>query len=185
MEGAVRSKITAAAALVLWVVAGGPSRAADATIQQFFGDYVGRSMQAPNEPLSPRDLGIKISAHGDNGFTLAWTTVIRDTAGTRRQSYSIDFTPSDRDGIYSSAMHRDAFGHSEPLDPLQGKPYVWADINGQTLRVHALLITDDGGYEIQVYRRTLTKDGMALQFTRNRNGKELKTIYGALARKAE
>ena len=82
-------------------------------------------------------------------------------------------------------MRRDAFGHSEPLDPLKGEPYVWADIEGPTLRVHALLITDDGGYEMQVYRRTLTADGMTLEFSRNRNGKELKTIYGNLQRKAE
>jgi hypothetical protein len=47
-----------------------------------------------------------------------------------------------------------------------------------------MLITDDGGYEMQVYRRTLTDDGMSLSFSRNRNGQELKTVYGVLARKA-
>jgi hypothetical protein len=82
-------------------------------------------------------------------------------------------------------MHRDTFGHAEPLDPLKGEPYVWAGISGPTLTVHALLITNDGGYEIQVYRRTLTADGMALTFSRNRNGRELKTVYGVLGRKVE
>jgi hypothetical protein len=80
-------------------------------------------------------------------------------------------------------MHKDMFGQSEPLDPIKGEPYFWADIHGATLTVRALLIGDDGGYEIQVYRRTLTPDGMALKFTRNRNGTELKTIYGLLQRK--
>jgi len=156
--------------------------AGDQAIARFFGEYEGRSVQAPNEPLSPRDLSIKIAPHGDNGFSLEWATVIRDASGTRRQNYSIDFSPSDRTGIFASAMHRDTFGHSEPLDPLKGEPYVWADIHGSTLRVHALLITADGGYEMQVYRRTLMEDGkgLALQFSRNRNGRELKTIYGVL-----
>jgi hypothetical protein len=159
--------------------------AADREITQFIGEYVGRSIQAPNEPLSRRDLRIKIGARGQNGFTLEWTTLIHDESGSRRQSYSIDFSPSDRPGIFSSAMHRDTFGHAEPLDPLKGDPYAWAGISGPTLTVHALLITNDGGYEIQVYRRTLTTDGMALTFSRNRNGRELKTVYGVLGRKVE
>jgi hypothetical protein len=159
--------------------------AADSAITPFIGEYVGRSLQAPNEPLSPRDLSIKISPHGEQGFTLEWTTLIRDGGGERRQSYSIDFTPSARKGIFASAMQRDTFGHSGPLDPLQGEPYVWAAIKGQTLIVHAMLITDDGGYEMQVYRRTLTDSGMSLMFSRNRNGQQLKTVYGVLARKSD
>jgi hypothetical protein len=160
-----------------------PALAADSAITPFIGDYVGRSLQAPNEPLSPRDLSIKISPHGERGFTLEWTTLIHDGGGERRQTYSIDFTPSQRRGIFASAMHRDAFGHSGPMDPLQGEPYVWAAITGKTLTVHAMLITDDGGYEMQVYRRTLNADGMALSFSRNRDGQKLKTVYGVLARK--
>jgi hypothetical protein len=159
--------------------------AADSDITRFVGEYVGRSLQAPNEPLSPRDLSIKISPHGEKGFTLEWTTLIRTSGGEKHQSYSIDFAPSERTGIFSSAMHRDTFGHAEPLDPLKGEPYVWADISGPTLTVHALLITDDGGYEMQVYQRTLTASGMSLKFSRNRNGQELKTVFGVLARKAE
>jgi hypothetical protein len=184
----MHGRIGVGAALLLCVIgvlgAAAASAAADPALEPFFGEYVGRSIQAPNEQLSPRDLSITISRRDDNGFTLVWTTVIHDAAGARRQSYSVHFLPSARAGIFSSAMRHDIFGHAEPLDPLKGEPYVWADIHGPTLRVHALLIADDGGYEIQVYRRTLTSDGMTLQFSRNRNGRELKTIYGALTRKA-
>jgi hypothetical protein len=184
-EATMQGRIWVRVALFFGVLgAAAPSMAADPALEPFFGEYVGRSIQAPNEPLSPRDLGIKISRRGDNGFTLTWTTVIHDAAGARRQSYSVRFVPSARDGIFSSAMRHDMFGHTEPLDPLRGEPYVWADIHGPTLRVHALLIVDDGGYEIQVYQRTLTDDGMTLQFSRNRNGRELKTISGTLTRKA-
>jgi hypothetical protein len=180
----MRKLVVAGFAFVLGLaIASGHVAAADSAITPFIGEYVGRSLQAPNEPLSPRDLSIKIGPHGERGFTLEWTTLIRDGGGERHQSYSIDFTPSERKGVFSSAMHRDAFGHSEPLDPLKGEPYVWAAISGQTLTVHALLITDDGGYEMQVYSRTLTASGMSLKFSRNRNGQELKTVYGALARK--
>jgi hypothetical protein len=183
--GLVPSKIIAGVLIIGALIAARAAGAADEGVAQFFGNYVGRTITAPDGSLSPRDLSIEIKPHGDNGFLLAWTTVIRDASGTRHRAYSIAFTPSTRTGIFASAMRRDAFGHSEPLDPLKGEPYVWADIEGPTLRVHALLITDDGGYEMQVYRRTLTADGMTLEFSRNRNGKELKTVYGNLQRKAE
>jgi hypothetical protein len=170
---------------VLLAAAAFPAVAApDPAIAPFIGEYVGRTIQAPNEPLSPRDLATKIEAKGDDGFTLEWTTVIRDARGARRQAYSIEFSPSARQGTFSSAMRRDMFGHSEPLDPLKGDPYVWAHVDGATLTVRALLINDDGGYEIQVYRRTLTPSGLSLAFTRNRDGTQLKTIYGVLDRVA-
>jgi hypothetical protein len=181
----VPSKIIAGVLILGALIAARSADAADQAVAQFFGDYVGRSIASPDGSLSPRDLSIEIKPYGDSGFRLAWTTVIRDASGPRHRAYSIAFIPSARSGIFASAMRRDAFGHSEPLDPLRGEPYVWADIEGRTLRVHALLITDDGGYEMQVYRRTLTADGMTLEFSRNQNGKELKTIYGDLQRKAE
>jgi len=164
------------------VVVASPSSAADAALSQFFGEYVGHATQAPNEPLAPRDLSIKIRPHGSDSFTLEWTTVILRADGPKRQSYTVDFSPSERRNIYSSAMHRDLFGQSEPLDPLKGDPYLWARINDRTLTVYAMLIADDGGYEMQIYERTLTEGGMLLKFSRNRNGRELKTITGLLSR---
>ena len=158
------------------------AQAADAALQQFFGAYVGHATQAPNEPLMPRDLATKISPHGRNGFTLEWTTVIYRADGPARRSYAVNFAPSDRPGIFASAMRSDVFGQSEPLDPLKGDPYLWAQLGGQTLTVHAMLITDDGGYEMQTYERTLAEGGMVLRFSRNRNGKELKTVIGKLKR---
>jgi hypothetical protein len=150
--------------------------AADSEISRFVGEYIGRSVQAaPHEVLLPRDLTIKISLHEENGFTLEWTTLILDRRGERLQSYSIDFSPTSRAGIFSTAR---------ASDPLKVEPYVWASISGPTLIVHELLVTDDGGYEMQIYQRTLTAHGMKLQFFRNRNGQQLKTINGMLARKA-
>jgi hypothetical protein len=161
-----------------------PALAAGAPIEQFFGSYVGNISQAPNEPLMPRDLATKISAHGENGFTLEWTTVIYRADGPKRQSYEVNFSPSDRPGIFSSEMRSDLFGQSEPLDPLKGDPYLWARLGGRTLTVHAMLITDDGGYEMQTYERTLAEGGLILKFSRNHNGREMRAIIGKLKRVA-
>jgi len=149
-------------------------------IKDFFGQYIGRTISVMGEGLSSRDLNVAIKPH-KKGFTLDWTTVTRKADGTTKsKSYSINFQGTNRAGIYASAMRNDVFGNAVPLDPLKGDPYVWAGIDGETLTVHAMLITDDGGYEMQVYDRTLTEDGMLLRFSRIRDGQQLKLITGTL-----
>jgi hypothetical protein len=156
--------------------------AAGTGLDRFFGDYTGRSIQAgPGQDLEPRDLDVKISPHG-KGFAIEWTTVIYRATGPTRKTYSVEFGRSGRDGIFTSAMRRDVFGHEEPLDPMKGEPYVWARLAGSTLTIFALLITDEGGYEIQTYDRTLTDDGLELRYTRDRDGKVLPPVIGSLKR---
>ena len=77
-------------------------------------------------------------------------------------------------------MKKNVFGKSVPLDPIKGEPYVWARIHGKTLTVHAMMVTDDGVYEMQVYDRTITGNGMDLKFSRVRDGKTPKLITGSL-----
>ena len=74
------------------------------------------------------------------------------------------------------------FGHFTPLDPMAGEPYLWAHLSDDTLTVQALLITEDGGYEIQTYERRLAPHGLDLTFSRVADGKVLKTISGVLRR---
>jgi hypothetical protein len=80
-------------------------------------------------------------------------------------------------------MRKDLFGQAVPLDPLEGDPYVWARIDGDTLSVHALLITETGGYELQAYNRTLIEGGLRLEYSRVRDGKVLRTVTGVLTRR--
>ena len=67
-------------------------------------------------------------------------------------------------------------------DPMKGDPYVWSRVVGDTLTVYALLIDEDGGYEMQEYNRTLTEKGLHLEYERVRNGEKLKTITADLIR---
>lgn len=170
------------AALALAATCPRPLLAADRPLADFFGTYAGQSISETADGLSPRDLNVAIKPWKKDGFTLDWTTVIHARDGTRRQSYSINFQPSPRPGIYSSAMRNDMFGGEAPLDPLKGGPFVWARIDGGTLTVNSLTITDEGGYEIQTFGRTLTPDGMRLRFSRVRNGETLREIDGVLRR---
>ncbi len=154
----------------------------DIPIDEFFGSYKGSSISENGEGLSARDIGVVIRAR-ERGFTLAWSTITHKANGkTKNKQYSIDFTSTGRKSIYASAMKTNKFGARVPLDPLKGEPYVWARIEDNTLTVYALLITDEGDYEMQTYNRTLTRDGMELEFLRIFDGKKLKRITGSLTR---
>ncbi|NKB59921.1 MAG: hypothetical protein GKS00_26725 [Alphaproteobacteria bacterium] len=156
--------------------------AADRKIEDFYGEYAGRSVSASADSLKTRDINVEIKSIR-HGFNVAWTTVtLRKGAKATRKSYSIDFRKTKRGGIYQSVMRKDVFGNRAPNDPMKGDPYVWSRIRGDTLSVYALIVTDEGSYDMQVYNRTLTANGMALDFKRFLEGQEVKSITGELQR---
>ena len=151
--------------------------------ERFIGEYQGQAVTDTGGVVTDRDLEVVIGAL-DPGFSVSWTSVTRRADGrVKRKQYSIDFRPSRRKGVYESAMRKDLFGNRTPLDPMRGDPYVWARINGDTLSVFSLLITDDGGYDMQVYHRTLVEGGIALRYSRFAEGEQLRTVEGLLRRR--
>ncbi len=172
-------------AILLAIWAGAAAAQETRRISDYYGSYVGQSISDNGAGLSARDLSVTIKPTKE-GFNLTWITVIHRPDGkSSHKSYSIDFTKTPRQGIWGSAMRSDAFGGRRPVDPLrEDVPFVWATLRGATLTVNALLIIQDGGYELQTYERTLIKEGMKLTFTRLRNGERLKQITGMMSRVA-
>lgn len=145
---------------------------ANADFARFVGAYSG-SAQIENES---RDMSVAIAKAG-KGFKVKWKSVTHKSDGrVKEKEYAINFLPTARAGIYSSAMGVDVFGNAVPLDPLKGDPYVWGRIRGDTLTVFSLLIDAGGGYEMQEYHRTLASGGLDLEYKRIRNGRNLKKI---------
>ncbi|HEY5700605.1 MAG TPA: hypothetical protein VIT83_00780 [Gammaproteobacteria bacterium] len=168
--------------LVVFLLAGFGAEAAAQSYKKFIGEYEGSGVVDPHGAVQTRDLKVKIS-DANNGFRVNWISVSRNKGGkTKRKSYTVEFQSSSRDGIYSAAMRTDLFGNRVPLDPLAGDPYVWARIDGDVLFVYAMLINDEGGYEMQVYERTLTATGIDLTYYRVRDGEILRTITAELKR---
>ena len=175
--------MTLRAVWIAFVFVLGVANAQAASVDDFFGRYMGRSISSTETGLTKRDLSVVIEKRKNGGFHLEWTTLTHKKDGrVKRKAYAINFTASEREGIYASAMRRDTFGNRVPLNPLKGEPYVWARINADTLTVYAMIITEDGGYEVQVYERTRTTKGMDLRFSRLRNGVPLKEITGTLVK---
>ncbi|MBT6273876.1 MAG: hypothetical protein HOI95_07060 [Chromatiales bacterium] len=149
-------------------------------IEQFYGQFDGHAVSAGGGEISPRDISVTLKAY-KKGFSLAWVTVIKRANGTsKRKAYSVKFVPSATDRVYASAMRTNVFGKAVPMDPLKGDPYMWATMDGATLTVHALVITEEFGYEMQTYARTRTADGMELVFNRVRDNRQLKEVRASL-----
>ncbi len=159
-----------------------PVHATPDHIKSFFGNYTGSGAEVVGEGLSERDLNLVVKPFKEDGFTLIWTSVLRKKDGRlKKRSHLINFRPVlNRKGIYTAEMRRTPSGLPAPLDPINGDPYVWAGVQDKLLVVHTFYITDDGGYEIHVYTRKLTQDGMSLHWERVRDGKKLKLITAKL-----
>lgn len=160
-----------------------PSVGQAASIDPFVGVYHGITIEHAENELQARDLDVTIEKT-ERGFTVDWATVIHKEDGREKNvSLSIEFYTTERPEIYGSAMRSGLFGKRVPNDPLKGEPFFWARIVGKTLTIHALYITDEGGYEMQVYERKLDDEGnMDLIFSRFRDGKQIRDITGKLTR---
>ena len=147
-----------------------------ADFDRFVGHYSGSAQVENNGTTSKRDMSVNIDAT-DEGFEVNWKSISHKADGRiKEKEYTINFLPTQRGGIYSSAMGVNVFGNPIPLDPMKGDPYVWSRITGDTLTVFSLLIDDRGGYEMQEYNRTVVPGGLDLEYERIRNGEKLKSI---------
>jgi hypothetical protein len=66
-------------------------------------------------------------------------------------------------------------------DP-RGDGLSWAAINGQTMSVHVIRITESGGYVVQTYNRTLEGTGMRLQFINVADGEPQREVDARLVK---
>lgn len=159
-----------------------PLQVLAAEVDAFLGSYVGQAVSESGGEISARDIAVEIRGR-DKGFTLKWSTVTKRKDGRlKRKAYEVNFVRSKKDNVYASAMRKNLFGKAVPMDPLKGDPFVWATIDGATLTVHALIITEDHGYEMQTYARTRTDKGLDLMFHRVRDGERLRDVNGTLVK---
>ena len=150
-------------------------------IAAFFGQWSGTGVSESAISLyfrlTTRDLDVEVRAAGA-GFELSWTTVQRQSGDPTnptpvRKATVIRFAPSGRPNVWRAV---------DSSDPLLDERYAWARIKGQTLTVHTLVIGEDGGYDMQVYDRTLTPFGMELEFVAFRDGEERRNASGRLVK---
>ena len=151
-------------------------------IEPFLGSYTGSTVVEESGVELKRNLDVKIS-ETDEGFNVFWkSTTVKADGRIKTKDFDISFTPTDREHVFQAAQRPSLFGGTKPLDPMKGEPYVWARIVDDTLTIFALLILDDGGYELQIYNRSLRDSGLDLEYSRIRDGEQLRTIKSRLTK---
>ncbi len=183
----IRAFLVAAALLVIH-----PSMAqANELVEKFFGSYVGSGTAdiLATGQKEDRDLDVTIESFKEDGFTLKWITVIRGADGARtgddvkRREVEEHFAPvKDRENLYLLASEGGLFQKSELPNPLLGEAVRWAAVRGNYMTVYSLAIGEDGGSELQVYRRTLTAKGMDITFMRLEDEAIQVRVQGKLVR---
>lgn len=186
----LRSFLTVVAVAAMLPIGAGAVVAAE-ELEQFYGTYVGSGTaeQVAENVTEQRDLDVTIEPYKENGFALKWITVVRGADGervgddVRRREVEENFLPlEDKPGVFILAAKGGLFQSSELPNPLRGEPMRWAKIEKGMLTVYSMAIGEDGGSELQVYRRTLTDEGMDLSFLRLLDESVAVTMEGSLVR---
>ncbi len=171
-----------AAVLLLTAQAGGAERGA--TIDDFFGTYVGNARLEYEDEF--RDIIVAIEP-ARKGFSIYTSTVIRKgpvraIEGVKWRSETQVFVQSGTPNLYEPMLRESMFAQRRRPNLLDGDTVAWASIRGRTLGIYALNVLADGHYELRIYERTLTELGMDLEFTRYRDGVAVRKLTGLLAR---
>ena len=157
-----------------------------ADFDPFVGHYTGSARVVDNtaDNTNTRQVSVDIRKH-KKGFHINWSTTKLKTG--KSKGYAIDFVPTKRNHIYAAAQKTNVFGGKQPLDPLQGDPYMWARFAGESMKVLGLLINDQGEFELFSYTRTLHDDGqtMSLRYLHLDETGEQRVVEGKLRRQAD
>lgn len=161
----------------------GPARAQTPSIDAFLGSYEGTTSSDPGTS-EDRDLTVIIRPFGEDGFSVRWRTMIFEPGAEtpRGRTQVIYFKPAEQaPGIFAATPPEDAAGLASNI-PLEGRPFAWARVAGDTLTVNVLTISETGDYTVQTYDRTVSDGGMDLRFERRRNGEVEHRVSGKLDR---
>ncbi len=184
----VRTAAWAALTLVAWLLSGGDLHAASGDLKSFFGTYVGvAKVEDANGDVHHRDMDIVIQPYRDDGFRIDWINVTlvngrRDVPGVERRVQSALFEPIEGRDMYVEVEPENLFQEHEETRPMRGDPVRWASIDGPRMHVYAFEVLEDGTYELQIYDRILTDQGLDIHFQRIDDGKLMRRIFGSSVR---
>ncbi len=159
----------------------GGARAAE--IKDFVGEYEGTAITVMRqayglESVRNRDMDVWITADDAGGFKITWkTTFLGRWSGDEKKvrTTSLTFVPAGKPGMWRATVSG---------DPLAGKPLIWAALEDKSLTVNVVQVSESGSLATATYVRSLTKEGLKLEFRATHDGTRLRRIVGWLKRKA-
>ena len=147
----------------------------------FRGSGVAQSEDSDYFRTAVRDTAIEIRPADAGGFKLSWSTTTRggdpSKPKTKTKTTEVTFKPA--------AGKPNVFESVQQGNPVAGGDVIWARLAKRTLTVYALTTGEDGSYELQKWDRTLQGTGMAMVYTRLRDGEQVRTVKARLVKDAK
>ncbi|WP_340150424.1 hypothetical protein [uncultured Sneathiella sp.] len=176
------SNIKSLLIFVLAVVMAAPATAMakDLPISAFKGDWRGNAVSESNVsvsfPITSRDIDVNIKPTAEGDFSITWRTLLRQkgTPGDPTEvlkETTLTFVKTDKGNVWKDSNSGDVYA---------GDTVSWAQLEKQTLTIYVMAISASGGYDMQIYKRTLTGVNMQLDFTAIRDGAIRRTAKGQL-----
>jgi hypothetical protein len=179
----------AAAVFLGALVLAAPAGVSAATLEPFFGTYVGvaEEKDLAAGDIRQRDMDIVIEPYKRTGFKINWVNVAlvngkRAVPGVERRVQTVLFEPAEDRDFFVEVAEGNPFRERDETRPMRGDPVRWASLDGQGLHVYSFMVLEDGRYELQVYDRTLTDIGLDIRFQRIVDGQLMREITGTTAR---
>jgi hypothetical protein len=179
----------AAAGFLLALALGAPPGVSAASLEPFFGSYVGIAEVKDFEDgdSRQRDMDIVIEPYKRGGFKIHWVNVSlvdgkRAVPGVERRVQTVLFEPAEDRAFFVEVEEDNPFRERDETRPMRGDPVRWASLDDQGLHVYSFVVLEDGRYELQVYDRTLTDVGLDIRFQRIVDSKLVREITGTTAR---
>ena len=183
------SRVSAALLLVLGLACAGASGSSAASLEPFFGTYVGVAEvnDLQNGDVRERDMDIVIEPYGEGGFKIHWVNVTlvdgqRAVPGVERRVQTVLFEPAEDHDFFVEVQENNPFRERAETRPMRGDPVRWASLDDQGLHVYSFVVLEDGRYELQIYDRRLTDIGIDIRFQRIVDGAVVRRITGTTAR---
>lgn len=178
------------AALSMFVMLSAHSRIAIAQdLSRFFGSYVGRAVveNLTTGAEQERDIDIVVSPYRKDGLKIDWITVglvdgRRDVPGVKRWSQTALFSPSENTDFMVEVGEKSLFKERDDMEVIKGDPVRWTRVEDNILHACSFVVLEDGRYELQVYQRILTENGMDILFERIVDGEVVRRVSGSTVR---
>jgi hypothetical protein len=188
-SAACRVSRISAAVLLVGLACAGASGSRAASLEPFFGTYVGVAEvnDLNTGDVRARDMDIVIEPFREGGFKIQWINVTlvdgqRAVPGVERRVQTVLFEPAEDRAFFTEVQESNPFRERAETRPMRGDPVRWASLDDQGLHVYSFVVLADGSYELQIYDRTLTDIGLDIRFQRIVDGKVVRRILGTTAR---
>jgi len=180
VRGSFRALIPALA--VALCLGAAEARADESGLEGFYGVWLGsavtESKTETGKEVTARELYVSI-LESDKGFSMEWAAIRRKGVSATEEDPIVmqvaEFVETERPGVW----------RSEPSEDPLGGIYAYARLQDGTLYVYNIAVDKAGRLETQIYQRTLSPEGMQLEFRRIVDGVLVRTVKGTLTSSAE